>query len=269
MKDWYGRDTRPREVYLAPMHVLASSVALAIVLAAAAAPAAPAPTPFPIGTLQPFGPGTPAPFASPLPEIGRVRSTTPACAVVRDLIIPSIEAGRRADTRFAQTRTRLPEYVDIVDDPGHADDIYRRSALAKLDNDASALLEEALVLNKALGDPRLTKATDPQVLAERAALQKLYDTHKTRAFMLWEFVMRQRNQMATSGMGSSPFSVEDPTPKPDPALTAPPGMPVLNGQMSLADKRAMNEWTSNVSSYVHAGELASVKVLVPIAQSCR
>ncbi len=251
------------------MHALASSVALAIVLAAAAAPAAPAPTPFPLGTLQPFGTGTPTPVGSPLPEIGRVRSTTPACAVVRDLIIPSIEAGRRADARFVQTRTRLPEYVDIVDDPGHADDVYRRSALAKLDNDASALLEEALVLNRALGDPRLTKATDPQVIAERAALQQLYDAHKTRAFMLWEFVMRQRKETAANGMGPSPFSVQEATPKPDPALTAPPGMPVLNGAMSLADKHAINEWSGNVSAYVRAGELASVKVLVPIAQSCR
>jgi hypothetical protein len=251
------------------MHALASSVALAIVLAAAAPPAAPAPTPFPIGTLQPFAPGPPAPFASPLPEIGRVRSTTPACAIVRDLIIPSIEAGRRADVRFAQTRTRLPQYVDIAEDPDHADDVYRRSALAKLDNDASALLEEALVLNRALGDPRLAKPTDPQVIAERAALQQLYDAHKTRAFMLWEFVMRQRNATATSGIGPSPFEVQDSTPRPDPAMTAPPGMPLLNGSMSLADKRAMNEWSSNISAYVHAGELASVKVLVPIAQSCR
>ncbi|MBV9409392.1 MAG: hypothetical protein JO164_11260, partial [Candidatus Eremiobacteraeota bacterium] len=86
--------------------------AIALVVALAAAPV---PTPFPLGTLVPFG----SPNAStpaPLPEIGRVRSTSPACTVMRDLIMPSVNAALRADARFAETRKRLPNYAVLIDD---------------------------------------------------------------------------------------------------------------------------------------------------------
>ena len=110
---------------------------------------------------------TAAPETSPLPEIGRVRSTAPACAALRDLIVPSFSAAQRADNRFVQTRLRLPQYAEIAADKEHHNDVFRTSALARLDADATALLTETQWLDKALRDPRLKDTTDPQVVAER------------------------------------------------------------------------------------------------------
>ncbi len=253
------------------LHVLAATAALAIAFAARAA------TPFPIGTLQPFGTGTPAPAppASNLPEIGRVRAATPACATMRDLIIPSFAAARRADVRFAQTRVRLPQYIDFADDPEHSTDVFRESALQKIDADATAILNETLVLNKALGDPRFKNPTDPQVVTEKAQLQQLYDTQQARANQLQEFVMRQRNAIAKNGMEDSgafrghnqPASF--PSDAPVPALTAPPGMPVLNGKIAMADKNTINDWSGSMAAAVRASENLAARIFLPIAYTCR
>src|ERR1700681_2652383 len=141
---------------IAEMELLASSVALAVALAAPlirplrallcvlvafATVAAAAPPPSPV-------PGaTEAPPTVQLPEIGRIRATAPACAAMRDLVVPSFAAVQRADARFAETRKRLPQYVDILDDKENRNGVFRQSALAKLDADATALLNEALILN--------------------------------------------------------------------------------------------------------------------------
>jgi hypothetical protein len=252
-------------------HVLATAAALAIGLATAPAPT---PTPFPIGTLQPFGTETPAPAVN-LPEIGRVRAATPACAAMRDLIIPSFAAAVHADKRFAQTRVRLPQYIDFADDPVHARDIFRESALAKLDNDATAILNDTLVLNRALGDPRFKDTSDPQVAAEKAQLQQLYNTQQARANQLQEFVMRERNVIAKNGIDDNssilrgkrqPASTE---PAPMPVLTAPPGMPVLNGKISIADKNTINEWSGSMAAAVRASENQAARTFLPIARSCQ
>ncbi len=266
------------------MQVLAPTFAVVIALAAvpsfAAAPS-PAPTPFPIGTLAPFGAPTPAPAFS-LPEIGHVRSATPACAVMRDLIIPSFAAARRADARFALTRPKLPQYAALVDDPEHRTDIYRESALARIDSDADALLKETLIINKALGDPRISAdSKDPQVMAERKALQELYDTEKVRANLLTEFVIRQKVAIATNGIdttnqafGTRNSNMQQPQapltapPMPDPTLTAPPGMPLLNGN-DLADRQQISQWGADLTAAVAYSENRAAKTFLPIAQSCR
>ncbi|HEY0384077.1 MAG TPA: hypothetical protein VGC72_17940 [Candidatus Elarobacter sp.] len=255
-------------------HVLATTAALAIAFAAAPTPK---PTPFAIGTLQPFGTETPAP-ASTLPEIGRVRAATPACAAMRDLIIPSFAAARRADIRFAETRARLPQYIDFADDPEHNNDIFRTSALAKLDADATAILNHTLVLNKALGDPRFKDTTDPVVVAEKAQLQQLYNTQQARANQLQEFVMRERNVVAKHGMEDSnafkgrniPVNMDaQAPPAPMPSLTAPPGMPLLNGRIALADKASINDWSGQMAAAVAASENQAARTFLPIARSCR
>ncbi|HEX3466610.1 MAG TPA: hypothetical protein VHT05_00760 [Candidatus Elarobacter sp.] len=241
-----------------------------IALVAAAEPAA---TPFPIGTLAPFG-ATPAPLSS-LPNIGRVRANSPACAAMRDLIIPSFVAARQADARFAQTQVRLPQYADLIDDPLHRADVYRESALAKLDQDAGELLRDALIVNKALGDPRLSaEQTDPDVVAERKALEQLYDAEKTRANLLNEFVMRQRNAIATAGIDTSANDYAAPNgqapteqPHPSPVLTAPPGMPVLIGN-NLSDRSQARQWGADLTANVAYNEDQAAKTFLPIARGC-
>jgi hypothetical protein len=255
-------------------HVLATTAALAIAFATAPTPK---PTPFALGTLQPFGTETPAP-PSNLPEIGRVRAATPVCAAMRDLIIPSFAAARRADARFSETRVRLPKYIEIADDPEHRTDVFRESALSKLDADATQILNETLVLNKALGDPRFKDPTDPQVIAAKNQLQQLYATQQARANQLQEFVMRQRNEIAKNGIGDNsafasrkqPYQTADNTPlKPPPSLNAPRGMPLINGKIAMADQQSLNEWSGQMAAAVRASENLAAQTFLPIAQSCR
>jgi len=220
---------------------------------------------------------TAATGAPSLPEIGRVRSTTPACAALRDLIIPSFSAAERADTRFLQTRMQLPRYAEIAADPVHKNDVFRDSALAKLDADATAMQNEALALDRALRDPRLKDTTDPQVVAQRSGLQQLFDVQKARANQLQEFVMRERNATVRNGMEDSgafkgkraplPVSAEAP-PADAPIVNAPRGMPLLTGKNALADKASLNEWSLNMAAAVRAGENQAAKTFLPIARGC-
>jgi hypothetical protein len=246
-----------------PHLVAAAAVAIAL-------GAVPSPLPAPQATQ------TAAPDAS-LPEIGRVRSTAPACAAMRDLVLPSFSAAQRADTRFLQTRVRLPQYAELADDPVHKNDVFRDSALAKLDADATALLNEALWLDKALRDPRLKDTADPQVVAERSGLQQLYDVQKARANQLQEFVMRERNATVRNGMEDSgafggkiaPLPTNADAPPGDAGvLNAPRGMPLLTGKNALADKASLNEWSLNMAAAVRAGENLAAKTFLPIARSC-
>jgi len=251
------------------VHALAASVALVVALAAA-----PTPTPFPLGTLQPFGaPGSTVP---PLPNIGRVRSATPACSAMRDLVIPSFAAARRSDVRFEETRKKLPNYAELVDDQLNRPPVYRESALARIDQDATKLMEEAQIISKALGDPRFVRPTDPEVIAEKQALQQLYDAVASRAFTLNEFVMRQQVAIAKNGIDTSTAAfagqrggqTAPPTTQPLPTLTAPPGMPVLMGN-DLSDKQVINQWAVDMTRVVRYYENSSAKTFLPIAQKCR
>jgi len=228
---------------------------------------------------KPVAAPPPTPEASPLPEIGRVRAATPACAAMRDLIIPSFAAAQRADARFAQTRVRLPQYVEFAADPIHQNDIFRTSLLSRLDADATALLNETLILNKALGDPRLKDPKDPVIAAERAQLEQLYSVQQARANQLQQFVMRERNTVALHGMEDSgafkgrhraPASRDvDPPPSPIPATTGPPGMPVLNGRIPGADKAVINDWSAAMAAAVRASENQAAQAFYPIADACR
>jgi hypothetical protein len=252
------------------VHVLVPPLALVVALAAAT----PAPTPFPLGTLVPFGaPNAPTP--PPLPEIGRVRSATPSCAAMRDLVIPAFAAARRSDVKFDETRKRLPDYAELVADPLHRADIYRESALARIDNDATALLNEALTMSKALGDPRLANKADPEVVAEKNALNELYLAVQARANTLTEFVTRQRVAIAKAGIDDNSALFGGPhappaiqTSAPTPVLTAPPGMPVLVGN-NFTDKAEMNQWSGDMSRVVRYYENEAAKTFLPIARKCR
>jgi len=252
------------------MQLLAPALALA--LATIPAPN-PTPTPFAIGTFSPSA--TPGPIAVPIPEIGRVRSATPGCAVMRELVIPSFAAARRGDAIFAGTRKRLPAYAELLSDPQHREGVFRESGLDKLGQDVANLFRETLVINRALGDPRLSaKSTDPQVLAERAQLQQLYAMQQTRASLLNQFVLREQVAIARGQLaGSDAFGSRNPvttgySPAPLPDMTAPPGMPLFSGNQ-LADKRIATDWGSEIASAIRSSENAAAKTFLAIANACR
>jgi hypothetical protein len=265
------------------LKVVASAVAaVAVAISAAGAVAQPVPqptaTPFAIGTFQPLG-NPDAPFASSLPNIGRTRAVNRACAAMRDLIVPSFEAALRADKRFAETRKSLPNYADIAGDPIHRDDGFQQMLLSKLDRDASALLQESLVLNKALGDPRIAaNVDDPQVIAERRALQQLYEAQQTRANLLNEFVIREHVATAKQGIddggafrsrASTNYSGGvSPPPAPNPSLTAPPGMP-LRSNNPQADRNSLQDWGTVLNTYVRTNENQAAKTFFIVARTCK
>ncbi len=251
------------------LQFLAASAALTVALAAAT------PAPFPLGTLQPFA--SPPPAVT-LPTIGRTRSAAPACVAMRDLVIPAFAAARRADGRFVDTRKRLTNYAEVADDPEHRTDVFRESALARLDADATALLGEAETISRALGDPRLSaSAKDPQVATERAELQRVYDAQRTRADLLEQFVTRQRVAIAKNGIDdNSAFSSRsqgnpaklDAPYAPDPTQTVPPDMPALNG-IGLSDKRVIDDWAGGIASGIRRSENQAAKAFLGIATRCR
>ena len=252
------------------MQVLISSLVLVVALAAT-----PAPNPFTLETPNPAATAFPV-----LPEIGRVRTASPPCAAMRDLVIPSFAAALRADKIFTDARSALPKYIEQVDQNLSQNPAFREMMLTRLDKQVTDMKQNLLVLNRALGDPRLSpKNTDPQVLAERAQLQQLYDTQEARANNLSEFVIRQQvaiakaggidDNSALSGNGRKGVNADmRPTPTPLPGQTTSPRMPLMNG-IAMSDKNTVNDWTRVMAADVKKSEEQAAKTFYPIAKSCR
>jgi hypothetical protein len=238
-------------------------------------------------TLAIAGPDAPVPAATPsdLPEIGHTKATTPACAAMRDLVIPSFDAARRADARFAETQTRLPRYAearaDVKNDrnaTGTDNQItegLQESLLSRLDQDAANLLAYAAFINRALGDPRLAAdSKDPDVQEERTQLQAVYAIQQARASMLAELAARDRvvltrRQMAElkmPGKNAEPSVNEGPSPQP--FETAAPGLPTFTGN-AFADKERARAWTRDMARAVADAENRAAKSFLPLAQRCR
>jgi hypothetical protein len=215
----------------------------------------------------------PGPSASPgfeLPEIGRVRAATPACAVMRDLIAPAYAAAVRADARFTKIRKGLPKYVDVADDRSDRYGARHAMIVAEMDRDAIAMREEALVLNRALGDPRFVRPTDPQVIAEKRELQQLYDNQSGRANLIFEFVTREQAAIMRSGMIPDDTARPGAPPVPvDQTTTAPFGMPPPLRGIELVDRNALDAWAGTIAVQVRASEHRMAAALLPISQSCR
>jgi hypothetical protein len=191
---------------------------------------------------------------------------------MRDLVAPSYAASLRSDVRFAKIRkTSLPKYVQAV-----ADDYSEGSksmALAELDREAQALRDEALVLNRALGDPRFVRATDSQIVAEKRELQQLYDAQSARANLMWEFVTRER--VATIRSDTSPLASRGsrspslPTFAPTGQATSAPAMPPPLRGNELGDKHALDDWANDLAVLVRASERQMAAALLPISSACR
>ncbi|MFN2460014.1 MAG: hypothetical protein ABR591_04945 [Candidatus Velthaea sp.] len=221
---------------------------------------------------------TPAPTAVPdlnLPEIGRVRSVTPPCAVMRDIVVPSWAAARKADERFAQASKKLPDYARTVDDNFTRWSVQREMQLSRLDTAVSQMMEDAMVINKALGDPRIAaNVNDPQVRGQRDQLQQVYATQMARASVLNEFVQRERYAVMTHDLNvGSAFNGHGtsftPTPTPQPGQTASPfGQPALNG-IWLNDQESMRNWTTAIATAVRASENKAAQSFLEVARDCR
>ncbi|GAC1573893.1 MAG: hypothetical protein NVS3B7_05520 [Candidatus Elarobacter sp.] len=244
-----------------------------LALAASPKPAA-APNPF---TLEPSA--APSPAGLSLPSIGRTHVASPACAAHRDVVLPSLGAAMHADTRFVQAKDHLTQYAS------HADDaitwgVIRSKLLHDIDRDALAMLDDSLVMGRALGDPRLSqRSTDSQIVAPRDALPQIYDAHNARAWLLFKFSKTKqlaalRDLGAGNPFGSAGLSAKtssDDAPKvPDPkALPTPDdGYPLQSG-FAIADRRSVESWTSEVAREVKAVEVSAVPALVAVSHACR
>ena len=245
---------------------------LAAVLCAAATP---------VVRAQP-APVTPAP--STLPEIGRTRATTSACAVMRDIVIPAFAAAQRADARFGAARASLPRYIQLKSDynsqraPVKSDGIMLESQFNRLGIDTASLLRDTDAIRKLLDDPRLSaSSTDPTVREEREQLERLYAAEQARATALSELMLRESTYLSKHMVGwEDPLAFSQMNAKkaaegegkPAPRMTAPPGMPLLNG-FDAADRARVEEWSAAMTRIVHTSEETAAKTFLPLAQGCR
>jgi hypothetical protein len=226
----------------------------------------------------------PAPAASSLPEIGRTRATTAACAVMRDIVIPAFAAAQRADARFGAVRSKLPQYIQLKSDydsqraPVKSDGIMLESAYNRLSIDAASLLREADAVKKLLDDPRLNAGSgDPTIREERERLERILAAQQARAGALSELMLRESTYLSKHLVGwedpaafaqmNLPRNLDAP-PRPLPKMTAPPGMPLLNG-FDAADRSRVDEWGAAMTRVVHESEEQAAKTFLPLAQGCR
>ena len=250
------------------MQTMLVPATLAVLLLALATP-----PPFTVDT------PTPAPAAAvPLPEIGRTRSNSRACTAYRDLVVPSLSAVLNADARFVKAREHIATYADHLDDK-YASAALKTRGLDEIDRDGLAMLKETLVLNRALGDSRLNNANDPQIQAERATLEQLYEAQSARAWTLVNFSRAAKygnlrnlgSRDPSTGVGMS-ASAQDadagPSPAPNARPTAENAFPQLSG-IPIDDKRALEGWGTNLGDQVRTAEVGVAPTLVSLSRGCR
>jgi hypothetical protein len=139
----------------------------------------------------PAGAQAPAPSASPLPEIGRTRSAPLACTVIRDLVAPSLGAALDADAAFRDARAQVAG--SGVQGAFASREALRTLGLIRLGRNVTAMAQDVLTINRALGDPRVAKSqTDPAARELRDALQALYDAENEKLNAISSFVEGQR-----------------------------------------------------------------------------
>ena len=228
---------------------------------------------------------TPAPSAlPPLPEIGRTRATTTACAFMRDVVVPAFAAAQRADARFGTVRTALPRYIQLKSDynsqraPIKSDGIMLESQYNRLSIDTASLLRDTDAIQRLLDDPRLNAGSnDPTVREEREQLQRVLAAQQARASALSQLVLRESTFLSSHLVGwedPGAFATMgikrdvDAPPRPAPKFTAPPGMPLLNG-FDAADRARVDEWGAAMTRTVRTSEEQAAKTFLPLAQGCR
>jgi hypothetical protein len=224
----------------------------------------------------------PAATAAPadLPEIGRVRSLTPACAAMRELVIPAFAASMGVSKKFDETAPYFSRYVETIEEEKDNTAV-RDMLLSRMGQSVSLMMRDTQKIAKALGDPRLSATSkDPAIVEERKQLNLLYDVQMDRANILNEYLIRQNAGIArtefqdNSAFAStrSPGGTQDLTPQP----TATPieydrrrfGQPVLDGKNGFADKHVMTDWTNDLGAQAKLASNIAAKALLPIAKGC-
>ncbi len=229
-------------------------------------------------------PSPPAAPASALPEIGRTRATSVACAVMRDIVIRAFAAAQHADARFGAVRASLPQYIQLKSDynsqraPVKSDGIMLESQFNRLSVDTASLLRDIDAVRKLLEDPRLSAtSSDPAVREEREQLERILAAEQARANALSELMLRESTYLSKHLVGwEDPGAFArmnmipnvDTPPRPLPKMTAPPGVPLLNG-FDAADRSRVDEWSAAMTRIVHASEEQAAKTFLPLAQGCR
>ncbi|HEX3466071.1 MAG TPA: hypothetical protein VHS78_18630 [Candidatus Elarobacter sp.] len=229
----------------------------------------------------------PAPSASPaeqLPEIGRTRATPYACAVLRDLVVPSLAADQRADVKFGELQNRLPDYLQLKADyfgqrtEQKTDGVFLEAQFSHLDVGLTGLLQQLETMRKLLDDPRIASSTDPAVVAQRERLEQLYAAQHARAVLLYAYLQRQSALLNKHLVGwedptaiakiNIPKKPEDEYKSRTPQLSAPLGMPVPSGSVA-EDKSRVRNWTAAMAYVVGLNEQNVARAVAPLQQSCR
>jgi hypothetical protein len=246
---------------------------LAVAAAAALAAAAGRPS-FAESVAEPEASPTAAPSA--LPEIGRTRATRSACAVLRDLIDPSIAAAGRADKRFEEARPLLANYVKKLEEK---DPVGRLFLLHQIESAYLAAVDQRLAISRALGDPRIdASVTDPEVVALRKALQTLEDGQLAQIQTLGVWTIKARVDyggrlgpatMEKSGKSNyDPFAGGDPDP-----MYSPPSPSDLKGTLELTgdgatDARRVMQYTGAVAAFNADHEASVHRTIAAAAVGC-
>jgi hypothetical protein len=254
---------------------------IAVVLGAALFfTADPTPPPVPVSPLTLLNVAVPE-----LPEIGRVRATTPSCAILHDLLIPSFLAAKRADDRFATISTAGPAYAggasrDVGEENLSFESRYgsdEARQLSHMDQALSVMLRERKNIETALSDPRFAaNADDPKVAEEQKQLRTLLDAQGQRASLLNEFVTRENmfaakqdvvggNGLGVGGRRGQALSA----PAPTRATPAPEGMPDLHKQIPENDALQMITWYRSLNLGVHAAEFTAATSFLNQAKECK
>jgi hypothetical protein len=225
----------------------------------------------------------PEPSASTLPEIGRTRATPAACAVMRDVVLPSFAASRGADAKFGELQTGLPVFLQLKSDyfgqrtEVKTDGVFLEAQFSHLDVGLTGLLQQLEKMRKLLDDPRIAGSTDPAVIAQRERLERLYAAQSARAALTYAFLQRQSAFLNKHLVGfedpvaiwniNQPKRPEDGWVNAAPKVKAPPGMPVMTG-FAAEDKVRIHEWTAALANVVTLNEDAAARAAAPLAQSC-
>ncbi|HEY0614625.1 MAG TPA: hypothetical protein VGC96_08290 [Candidatus Elarobacter sp.] len=231
----------------------------------------------------------PSPIASALPEIGRTKATRLPCAVIRDLVAPSLGAALDASAAFDAAKGDLRRYAAI---PGarRPNQAAQTLVLMALDRKKSAIAKDVLTINAALGDTRVARnQKDPSTRELRDALQALYDAENTKLNALSGFVESQRlsqlldqdESMSQLGQATGTSARPDsaralPTPQPfnRPSATAAAAKSRQNPDAYAAATEIAVSPEDAVTSAAGADtiegkEAAAAAAIVKVAKTCR
>lgn len=214
-----------------------------------------------------------------LPEIGRVKALVPACATLRDLVIPSYFTMRKADVEFETIANSFDTYAEALDQTNNPAEAKlnrnlseRQMYLTRMGSNAAQMAQDLQSTAKALRDPRLSPAIDdPRIQEQREQLQKLYALQSDRLALLNEFLANEEHAanldeihqfMDQSGTKTPVTFV---TPAPD----APDrdSLPHLTGT-TLSDQDELKRWSIAVATQVLGTEHRVVASLLQTAQGC-